>query len=363
MKIKNIILIAFTFIIVFSCKKSIPKNRNTIKSLQFIGEQILPDTLIYKNTKVGGLSSIDYANGKYYLISDDKEKPIRFYEMDLSFNSNSFSKAEITNVITIKNDTEIVDPEALRFDRSSGNFLWTSEGSVFLSPSVFEITANGNFVKEYSLPKMFKKDSLNKNGLRKNGTFEGLSVTKNNLWIGMELPLKQDGEEPKLAKGKYPVRISKIDKKTSELKYQFAYMLDAIPRDSKPSGKFTVNGLPEILNISENQFLFIERAYASGHNDGGNDVKIYQVNCITATDISKIKSLKKTNYIPAKKTLLLDFETIRSKLTNGTVDNIEGITFGKTLKNGNRTLIVVSDNNFNKFSKQLNQIIVFEVIE
>ncbi len=359
----NRFLIVISLVIVFSSCKKNTQNSKQIKSLRFIGEQILADSLIYKNTKVGGLSSIDYANGKYYLISDDKERPIRFYEMTLDFDANNFKNITITNVIKINNDTKVVDPEALRFDKSSGNFLWTSEGSVFLSPSVFEIKPNGAFIKEYSLPKMFKKDSLNSNGLRRNGTFEGLSLTKNNIWLGMELPLEQDGEEPKLATGKYPVRISKIDKNKSELKYQFAYMLDAIPRDSKPSGKFTVNGLPEILNISENEFLFIERSYASGHNNGGNNVKIYKVDCTNATDISKIKALENTNYLPAKKTLLLDFETIRSKLTNGIVDNIEGITFGKTLKNGNRTLVVVSDNNFNKFSKQLNQLIVFEVLD
>ncbi|MGW7811327.1 esterase-like activity of phytase family protein [Staphylococcus xylosus] len=42
------------------------------------------------------------------------------------------------------------------------------------------------------------------------------------------------------------------------------------------------------------------------------------------------------------------------------VDNIEGITFGKKLANGNDSLVVVSDNNFNK--SQISQFIVFEVV-
>ena len=336
----------------------------TIKSLRFIGEQILPANLFFKNTKVGGLSSIDYANGKYYLISDDKDKPIRFYEMNLNFDSNNFSDIKITNVTTILTNKN-VDPESLRFDKNTNHFIWTSEGSIRkgVNPSVFEIKPNGTFIKEYKIPDLFKISTNKTVGPRHNGTFEGLTLTKNNIWLAMELPLKQDGEEPKLAKGKYPVRISKIDKKTSELQFQFAYLLDAIPRDSKPSGKFMVNGLPEFLNIDNNQFLVIERAYASGHKDGGNDVKIYKVDGNNATDIKQIKALKNATYIPAKKKLLFDFETIRSKLTNQIIDNIEGITFGPKLKNGNRTLIVVSDNNFNKFSKQLNQFIVFEVIE
>lgn len=360
---KNTILIVILFTFFWSCKK---EKTNSIKSLRFIGEQILSDSLVYRNTLVGGLSSIDYANGTYFTVSDDKNNP-RFYELSLIFDEHRFSKIELLNLIKIQHQFNKIDLESLRFDKKSNHFLASSEGSVKnnIPPSIFEINTEGKQLKRFKNPMLFRIDSTKKTGLRNNGTFEGLSFShdKNSYWIGMELPLKQDGEEPKLVQEKYPVRISKVNKTTEKMEFQFAYLLDAIPRDSKPSGKFMVNGLPEILTIAKNQFLFIERAYASGHKDGGNDVKIYLVDCTNATDISTIKSLKNTDYIPAKKTLLFDFETIRSKLTNGTVDNIEGITFGSVLANGNRTLVLVSDNNFNKFSKQLNQFIVFEVLE
>lgn len=363
----------FTFIffitVLLSCKVNTQTiNENTkINKLRFIGEQIIPDSLFYSNTLVGGLSSVDYANGKYYLISDDKNRPIRFYEMELTFDATSFSKASITNVTTIKNDSKFVDPESLRFDKITGNFLWTSEGATKkgVSPAVFEIKPNGKPVKTFPTPELFKVTTLKKHGPRKNGTFEGLSLSNDNnyFWVGMELPLKQDGKKPKLKPTISPVRISKINRNTGELLSQFAYLLDAIPRDSNPTGQFIVNGLPEILEIDTNRFLFIERAYASGHKDGGNTVKVYLVDASNASDISKLKSLKEANnYIPAKKIMLFDFESIRSKLTNGIVDNIEGFTFGPNLANGNRTLVFISDNNFNKYNKQLNQLIVFEVL-
>ena len=63
-----------------------------------------------------------------------------------------------------------------------------------------------------------------------------------------------------------------------------------------------------------------------------------------------------------KKTLILDFDSIRPQLTKGIIDNIEGITFGKKLANGNQTLVFISDNNFNMFGTQLSQIIVFELL-
>ncbi len=339
-----------------------------IPNLRFIGEQVIPAKTVFQNTKVGGLSSIDYANGKYYAISDDKDKPVRFYEMELDFDETKFNSVTITKVIKIENNTDGLDPESLRFDKNSKHFLWTSEGHIRkgISPKVFEIDIDGNAVTTHKTPEIFQaKYNSKENGTRRNGTFEGLSmsVNPNFYWIGMELPLKQDGNEPQLENGNYPIRISKLDKNTDELMYQFVYQLDKIPKNSIPENKFIVNGCPEILEIDENHFLFLERAYASGHKDGGNTVKIFLVDISNATDVSKIKSLKEEKYIPAKKTLLFDFDTVRTQLTKGIVDNIEGITFGETLKNGHKTIVVVSDNNFNKFNPQLNQLIVLEYID
>ncbi len=347
----------------FGCKTKQQTTTSTTVNfnLKFIGEQVIKDNLVYKNNLVGGLSSLDYANGKYYAICDDKDT-IRFYTLKLDFEDGSFKRCTIldaTNIII----NEKVDPEGLRYEARNNSIYWTSEGSIRnnISPSIFKMDTLGNILQKVPTPKMFRAE----NGLRNNGTFEGISLSKDVdfLWIGMELPLKQDGDEPKLIDGKYPVRVSKINKKTGDIAFQFAYMLDKIPKDSKPSGKFRVNGSPEILSIDETHFLVLERAYASGYENGGNTVKIYAVDCSKATNIANVNSLLKTEFIPAKKTLIFDFESIRSKLTNGIVDNIEGITFGPTLANGNRTLLVVSDDNFRKFSKQITQIIAFEVIQ
>lgn len=44
------------------------------------------------------------------------------------------------------------------------------------------------------------------------------------------------------------------------------------------------------------------------------------------------------------------------------VDNLEGIAFGPKLLNGNQTLIIISDNNFSSWTRQLNQVILLELI-
>ncbi|WP_353734985.1 esterase-like activity of phytase family protein [Okeania sp. SIO2C2] len=57
-------------------------------------------------------------------------------------------------------------------------------------------------------------------------------------------------------------------------------------------------------------------------------------------------------FLQCKKKLLLDFSTLEIVL-----DNIEGITFGPKLADGQRSLILVSDNNFNPL--QITQILIF----
>lgn len=43
------------------------------------------------------------------------------------------------------------------------------------------------------------------------------------------------------------------------------------------------------------------------------------------------------------------------------IDNVEGITFGPKLANGNQSLVLVTDNNFS--DKQKTQVLVFEVVD
>jgi len=356
----KIFVISFSFVLLSNCKSVQQKNSNkTPFSLHFIQEKVIPANIKFQHTIVGGLSSIDYANGKYFAICDDKNTP-RYYELDFTIHTSDKVKIKNVTFLQVKED---VDPESLRFDTTENVVYWTSEGNIRknIPPAIFKSDTLGNLIHKISIPKPF----LDTNNMYHNGTFEGLSLSKDkkSLWFNMELPLKSDGTEPTLIKGKYPIRITKIDKKTGELQKQFAYMLGEIPKDSKPSGKFRVNGIPEILSIDDTHFLLIERAYASGYKNGGNTVRIYFVDSSNASDISNLSSLKNTNYTPAKKTLLFDFESIRSQLTNNIVDNIEGITFGPKLPNGNRTLMVISDDNFRKFSPQIQQILIFEVIE
>ena len=74
-----------------------------------------------------------------------------------------------------------------------------------------------------------------------------------------------------------------------------------------------------------------------------------------ASDISQIQSLREqAPKHAATKKLLLNMDNLGIY-----IDNIEGVTFGPDLPNGHKTLIFVSDNNFDKAQKT--QLLLFEV--
>ena len=252
----------------------------------------------------------------------------------------------------------------MRFDPSTGNLAWTSEGNISqgIAPFVRVTSPSGAFIKEFTIPEIFKS-ATSTSGPRSNGTFEGLclNASKNGFWLSMEVPLIQDGDQASFfSETMQPIRICHIQQSTETVDVQYAYQLDKVIRKPIPTDGFSVNGVVEILAVDEQTLLVLERSYSVGYVDGGNDVRIYKVDIRNATDVSSIDALKGASYKPVKKTLLLDFEEVRSQLDQKRVDNIEGMTFGPNLPNGNRSLVLISDNNFNPI--QVSQLLVFEVI-
>ena len=370
---KKIALIALGLSVLFLFTSCDSDDNNTekhesksIEKLQFIDEYVIPDNTMFQNTLVGGISGIDYANGTWYLISDDSKSPTRFFTANIDYDLNGFSNITINGVKELKDKTGDsftegdVDPESIRVT-DNGNIVWSSEGNINgnIDPFVRFADSEGKYISETIIDSKFKISTNSELGPRHNGAFEGLSISNDGYWVTMELPLKQDGEAPTISNTESPIRVAHINNDGTFGK-EFAYELDAVSRQSSNTA-FTVNGVVEILEYNTNHFLFLERSYSTGFTDGGNNVKVYKVDISNATDISSIDSLIDATYTKATKELLFDLETIRTELTDGVVDNIEGITFGPDLENGNRSIMLVADNNFSAFGPQLNQFILLEV--
>jgi hypothetical protein len=137
---------------------------------------------------------------------------------------------------------------------------------------------------------------------------------------------------------------------------QYAYPVDAIPHAPAP-GRLADNGVSDILAIDAQHLYALER---SGTQDvAGNfsfHIRLYEMDIAGATDVSQLQALTGADYVPVCKRLVLDFDT----LPLARIDNIEGIAWGARLANGHDSLVLVSDDNFNR--GEVTQLLLFEAV-
>jgi hypothetical protein len=363
MKILFAIFLLSTFL---GCeeKDSMPESKKKLE-LRFLDSYVIPAGTMFENTEIGGLSGIDYNGSEYYLICDQTTNP-RFYKADISIENKQIDTLIFTQVVELDDENvpffkqNRLDMEGIRFDGK--NLIVSSEGAINSgkNPAVFEITPEGKFVSAYDLPAYF--NAKNPNHPRNNGVFEGISESwgKKGIWVSTELPLLKDGPAPQPERTVSPVRITYFDKQTQSAEKQFAYLLEPVAKP--PLLLFYINGASEILSIEKDRFLVLERGFSAGYGMKGNTIRIFEVDVSKATNTLELDSLKGKEIAFAEKRLLFDFESVREQLPDGVIDNIEGICFGPELQNGNKSLILVADNNFNSLGPQLNQVVLLELL-
>ncbi len=344
----------------------------SVGSLRLIGEQDLPNDLMVDDTLVGGLSGLDYdaASDRWIVLSDDRsdEAPARFYDAALTYDDASFDSAELTAATTLLQEDgtpfpnadaggNIPDPESIRIDPETGNYFWTSEGSqeLGIDPGVYVTEPDGTFVASLGAADVFAADVNGATGIRDNGAFEGLSFSPDgsSYFVSTELPLFQDGEVPTADNGSVN-RITQYDRDGNVLA-QYAYEADAVP--NVPDGAlFTINGVTEILAVTDTTLLLLERGTVEAADESySNNIRLYEIDLTGATDVSGIDALVAADYTPVSKRLVEEFDG-----SDFTVDNLETLAFGPDLANGNRSLVIGSDNNFS--DTQITQFLAFEVL-
>ncbi|MGB7711072.1 MAG: esterase-like activity of phytase family protein [Microcoleus sp.] len=337
-----------------------------VTQIDFIGRAIFPTGSPFQGTEIGGLSGITYDADKqvYYAISDDRSTlaPARFYSLKIDLQSGKLEKEQIafTGVTTLLDENgkgfpELsLDPEGIAF---TGNSVFvSSEGDVDrkISPFIKEFSLDGKLVRSLQIPELFLPDDKGNKGIRNNLAFESLTLTpdKKYLFTATENALVQDGAVPLLQSGS-PCRILRYDAVSGNLGRSFLYITEPLPAGANPVGKFTTNGLVDLLAIDENRLLSLERAFSL---ETGTTIKLFEISLEKSDRIEGLESLKSrlSELSPAQKRLLLDFDTLKIPL-----DNIEGLTWGPVLGDGSRGLILVSDNNFSPF--QETQILGFKI--
>ncbi|WP_367754927.1 esterase-like activity of phytase family protein [Flavobacterium sp. WC2430] len=374
---RKLLFLAFLQLAFISCSIVKPtETAHASPTLHFINTIEIPYNLEFKNTVVGGLSSIDYdaKNNLYYFISDDRSiyNDARFYTAKIHLDSDTIKNIAFENVVTLKNKagakysnwetkpSQSIDPEEMRYNPKTNSVVWSSEGVrviakdfvVLQNPSLQTAYLNGNFVNEFSLPTNLNMQKKEK-GPRSNGVLEGITFNKDysKVYTNVEEPLYEDDTEATTTKGGM-IRLFEFDTKSRKNTAQYGYLLDPIAHEPNPHTGFAVNGISSIQYYGKNQLLIVERSYSTGKQ--ACTIKVYLCDFTKATNVKDIASLQNQGIQLASKKLILNMDDLGIF-----TDNIEGITFGPKLANGKQSLLFVSDNNFS--DKQKTQILLFEV--
>lgn len=337
------------------------------RPVRLLGEQIVPNSLQFQGTTVGGLSSIDYdpRTGGYALICDDRSaiNPARFYTATFPVSADGVGPVTLTGTKPLlrpdgtpyppltQNDPskpqneQTIDPEELRVDPWTGDYYWSQEGertaTTLIDPSIREARRDGKYVRDLPIPANEKMTPTA--GPRQNLVLEGLTFTGfgSLLASDVEGPLLQDGPESTRTTGGVS-RIT-LQSRFGPVLAQYAYPQEPIFASPVPAGAFATTGVSSMLAVDQadpTKFLMMERSFVTGV---GNKVRVYEIDTKGATNVLNVKSLADAKHVkPVKKRLLFD----AADLGLSTVDNLEGMTWGPKLPSGERSLIIVSDNNF-----------------
>jgi len=341
-------------------------------SLRLIGESSIPTGTLFEGVEFGGISGLDRAaDGSYWALSDDRggeRGTPRFYSLDLDYDATAFHGVNILSQTFMQrpdgtsfpSNARTVDPEGLRV-APNGNLYWSSEGNWNANaanrfqPFVREMTTTGAFVREFATPAMFDYVDNATTGGRNNKLFEALTVTPNGtLFTANEDALVQDGGLTTVSSGSV-VRVMALDPVSGSAMAQYAYELPPIPVDATPGAPFGPdNGLPELLALSDTEFIALERAFAYGV---GNTIRLVLTGIgPETTDVSDIAALAGAVYTPMSREVLLEMPI---EFEGVVLDNFEALSWGRTLANGNRTLVLAADNNFS--ATQTTKFMAFEV--
>ena len=343
-------------------------------SLRLIGFQAVPTGSRHEGMEFGGISGIDrLADGRFVAISDDRggeRGAPRFYRLALDYDAGGFHGVRILDQTFMQRpdghafaaDQRTVDPEDIRV-APNGHLVWSSEGIWSLSPSrrqqpfVREMRPDGRHVREFSLPLAYRLVDNASTGGRDNKLLEALALSPDGarLYVANEEALLQDGPVATQDHGSW-LRVTALDMDTGSVEGQYAYRLPPIPSLGLPRiPASSDNGLTALLGWSDKRFIAVERAYVPGT---GNLIRLVRttIHPGATTDVQHIERLADASPVPMEREVLLELPPVFQGVR---MDNIEAISWGHTLDNGHRTLVLVSDNNFS--SRQRTLFMVFEL--
>lgn len=351
--------------------------------LKLLGQLSFPTGRVYQETTVGGLSGIAYdpRRNVYYVISDDRgeQQAPRFYTLEIDVGPAGIAEPRFVDVTFLDSDAETpgIQPYA-RGTSDTEEIIITPESELIVSserdqqlrPWLRRFALDGSLLGELPIPEQFMPEArideagrrVPVRGVRPNLAFEGLALTPDGrtLYVANEQALAQDGPIATPEHGTL-VRILRYDAGPGGWRpgAEAAYQVDKVPAVPDPPDGFADNGVSAITWVRhvwpDFDLLVMERSYVVGT---GNDVWIHGVRLAGAQDTSSLAALP----IPFRGRTAERVPLARMADLGIRPDNLEGMTVGPRLPNGNATLIVISDDNFSDSGViQVNQFLLFEL--
>ena len=191
-------------------------------------------------------------------------------------------------------------------------------------------------------------------GVRHNLGLESLTRTPDGRLIsGLEQPLIQDGSMSNTTRGGLVRLIEFVARRSAGWTpgREWAYQLEptaVVPGFSSPCPDGE-NGLSDMLALGDERWLMLERACLLGPpgTPAYNPVKIFEVSSRGAEDVSRLPALAGRSLRLVKKRLVLDVDTLLPRLPPlwATGSNFEALAFGPPGPLGERTILLMSDDN------------------
>ncbi|MEM9947359.1 MAG: esterase-like activity of phytase family protein, partial [Cyanobacteria bacterium P01_D01_bin.36] len=238
----------------------------------------------------------------------------------------------------------------------SNTLLISTEGSprAQILPAIGEYDiATGQLLQSLPIPSRYSPDEpdednaadfVQSKGIQENLGFEALAVNVSSgtggvyepyrLFVATEGPLLQDLDFAPDVPYKNRLLHYTIDPYQTTLISEHMYEMELAPTGA------VLHGVPEIAVLDQGgHFLSLERSFGFR----GFAIRLYQLAAGGATDIEAVESLQGdvSGINPIQKELLLDLAALDLPL-----QNYEAMTFGPTLAGRQRSLLVMSDDNF-----------------
>jgi hypothetical protein len=244
-----------------------------------------------------------------------------------------------------------------------------TEGIVYTNPtrnSVFVSEENNPGVHEYDLVTGSELQSVTISPVflnrRSNFGFESLarSPDGSTIWTANEEALTVDGPVSTTTMGT-TVRLLKmnVDGNSVATAKQYAYQVDPIHTVGFASQRRS--GVSDLVALPDGTLLALERSFDAGLASSiFYKSSVYEINFVNATDVSQpplSTGLTGKEYAPVSKELLWGGAAVGT-----TGQNLEGLTLGPRLANGNWLLVGVVDNaKSNQEDFNDNRLVAFEL--